>query len=212
MVDLVSLGTNSNTTGATLAITIGAAGVPAGSLIIVCVADASISVPAGSMTDSVPNTYTSAVSADNNNVTTNGAGEIWYAFNISALVNTNTITYTKAVTGSGCAMAAFYANGMQISADPHDTAVKASATGSSTTPSVTSGTPAISGELIIAMVSSTARGNDTFTQDSTNGAYVTPPVRVAASATSAIACAAGGTLINAGSAAKTYAPTLGTVR
>src|SRR5438105_1194548 len=100
MVSVTTIGTATGSVVASAAITVPAGGVPKGSLIVVCVADSSVSVVGGSVGDSKSNSYTRATGADNNNSTLNGFGAIFYAFNVAALVQNDTITYTLALTAS----------------------------------------------------------------------------------------------------------------
>lgn len=201
-VTVTNIGTNTGSTIATVAITVGAGGVPLGSRVIVCVADSSVSALGGSVADTGGNTYTRLTGADNNNVTTNGFGAIFSAPVTTALVNTNTITYTLALTAAA-AVTAFYIQSLGV-----DAAITTVTTGSSTAPSVTGGTPAGSGEFWVGAVSDTGPGTETFTQDATNAAWTTPPIRVGIATTGPTI--AGGAITSNLRTALTYAPTLGT--
>lgn len=206
-ISVTDIGTNSNTSGATVAVTVGVGGVPSGALIVVCICEQGSSTVGGSVADTAGNTYASAVSQTLSPGAT-AFMNVFYAFNASALVSTNTITYTKQTSGDRTAISAFYATGIQTSPDPLDGAVTASAKGSSSAPSVTSGTPGASGELFVGVVGVSGETTDTFTQDSTNGAYATPPTRVGTSGAGLDPVVAGGNLVNSGSSAKTYAPSI----
>ena len=202
MVAVTNLGSATGSTIATVAVTVPAGGVPLGSIVIVCVADSSISIVGGSMADTGLNIYTRITGADNNNLTANGFGAIFYAPVTTALVQNNTITYTLALTASA-AITAFYAQALSV-----DSAITQSATGSSTTPLVTGGTPGGSGEFWVGAVSNTGPGTETFTQDSTNAAWAVPPTRTGIAITGPTI--AGGAVTSGLTTALTYAPTLGT--
>jgi hypothetical protein len=202
---LTSIGSNSGAAVASVAVTVGVGGVPAKSLIVFCSCDASSNGPGGTVADTALNTYTSAVSALNNNTLASGFGTIFYAWNSVALSSGNTITYTPATTLRNAAVSAFYAAGMANTSNPLDKT--ASGTGTSSTPSVTSGVPKYSGELMVGVVSWAGLGTDTFTQDATNAAWATPPVQPS---TLALADVAGGTFVRANVSALTYAPAITT--
>lgn len=171
--------------------------VPAGSLIVVAVADAGNAAPGGSVTDG-SNTYSGILGANVANTTADGSQRLFYAFNSVALSGA-TITYSGTTTGSGPAIAAFYATGLNTSSDPHDAGVDTTATGTSSDPSVTSGSPAGTGELFVAL-NALGVANGSFTQDSGNG-WSTPP-----DFESGFILIAGGNQVNAGGSAKTFAP------
>lgn len=202
-VTVTNIGTATGSTVATAAITVPAGGIPVGSLIVVCVADSSVSIVGGSVGDTGVNTYTRITGVDNNNLTTNGFGAIFSAPVTTALVSGNLITYTLALTANA-ALTAFYAQVTTV-----DAAVTNTATGSSTTPSVAGlGAPAGSGEFWVGAVSNTGPGTETFTQDATNAAWATPPLRVGIAITGPTI--AGGAITSNLKTALTYAPTLGT--
>src|SRR5258706_2245004 len=199
---VTNIGSNTGVAVNTVAVTVPAGGVPAGALIVVCVSDNSVSGTGGlnAVADTGGNVYTSAVQANNNNAAANGCGIMYTANVTKALVNTNTITYTLGTATSSAAVAAFYIKGA-----PTLIEAKNSATGSSTTPSVTSGTPSVAGDLFIGMVSATTLVSS-FTQDSTNAAWASPPGQVSIAAPPL----GGGNVVNAGAGTRTYAPTFGT--
>jgi len=199
---VTNIGSNTGVAVNTVAVTVPAGGVPVGALIVVCVSDNSVSGTGGlnAVADTGGNVYTSAVQANNNNAAANGCGIMYTANVTKALVNTNTITYTLGTATSSAAVAAFYIKGA-----PTLIEAKNSATGSSTTPSVTSGTPSVAGDLFIGMVSATTLVSS-FTQDSTNAAWASPPGQVSIAAPPL----GGGNVVNAGAGTRTYAPTFGT--
>lgn len=207
MVAITSIGTATGSTVGSIAVTVPAGGVPLGALIVVCVADSSVSVVGGSVVDTALNTYTRITGADNNNLTTNGFGAIFYTLATTSLVQNNTITYSLALTANA-AVTAFYAQTIQAFSTV-DAAVTNTATGSSTAPSVAGlGAPAGSGEFWVGAVSNTGPSSETFTQDSSNAAWATPSTRVGIAVTGPTI--AGGAITSGLTSALTYAPTLGT--
>lgn len=172
--NVVSLGSNTNTSGATLAITIGAGGVPKGCAIFVFVTEKTTNAVNGTTADTASNTYAAINSGALAATTADGRGIIFASNNSAALVNTNTITYTKNLSGSNCAMSAFYVTG-QTSATTF-TEGATSATGTTGTITTTSGTLSV-GDLVVGVLcdsGSTAAGAAaTFTNAS---GFVTPPV------------------------------------
>jgi hypothetical protein len=194
------IGQNSNSSGATVTLT--GVTVPAGSLIVVATLDSNTTVGTGTVTDTL-NTYNVLTHGYPNNNDSNGVAEISYSYNVTALSNA-TITYTK-IFGFGMAsISAFYATGI-LTTDPKDTAVTNSATGSSTTPSVTSGTPGQSGELIVGVVFANSGSSKTFTQDSINAAWTAPPDQTVVHST---VMQIGGNIIKSGTGTSKYAPTI----
>ncbi len=199
-ITVTNIGTNTGSVTATVVITVPVGGVPVGSVIIVCVADSSISAVGGSVADTGGNTYTRQVGQDNNALTTNGFGAVFTAPVTTALVSGNSITYTLALTAAA-AVSAFW---VQVKSSP---LIAVSAAGSSTTPSNTGSGVSRTGTFCIGVVSTTNGSGDAFTQDSTNAAWATPPVRIGLAGGPTIA---GGSVTNNTTNALTYAPTFGT--
>lgn len=191
----------SSTAGTTIVATVPVGGVPSGALIVVGVVEKNSSV-GGSVTDSKGNTYTLAKGLLYNSSADFGA--IFYSPNAIALVSGDSITFTKAASGDTTAIDAIYATGI-LASSPLDTAVTASASGSSTSPLVTSGTPAMAGELLVALCAWDGNNSDTYSQAA---GFASPFVRVNASATNHRPIMCGGYEVNAGSAAQTFAPTI----
>jgi hypothetical protein len=190
-----NIGTTSNTSGATLAIS--GVTAPVGSVIVVGIFELTSTASPGTVSDGV-NTYVLAASGR-----TGGSGNIvsvYYAANAS--LSSGTITYTKHTSGSPAELTAVYVTGAQTS--PLDAAVTATGTGSSSTPSLASGTPALAGEMFLAFIGF-AGVSTSFTQDSGHG-WATPPNSVITAGNGNLA---GGSQVNAGSGAITFAPTLG---
>lgn len=192
---LTSLGTNTNATGATLALT--GCTVPGGALVVVCVMEAA--TVAGSVADNAPNTYSLASS-----VVVNAADivQAFYSSNVNFLSG-GTITYTKHTSGSACVISAFYITGELTSGSPLDL-VTTPTTGTSAAISITSGTAAVANELNVAVIGCIVAG-ETLTQDVTHAWQNFPVIESANSLT-----VAGGVFVNPGTAGLTYAPTLGT--
>lgn len=208
-ISVTDIGSNGNSTGATVAVTIPAGGVPSGAVIVVVTGEGSgvNFSTGGSMSDTV-NTYSQITHL--NNGTNLGYGVMWHADNVSALTSANSITWTKQTSGDVGVISAFYATG--VSASPLDTAVTASTAASTSTPSITSGTPSVAGELIVGGLTGTPASNGTLTFTN-GGSFVTPFDTVNSSVSgSGSATAAGGHEINAGSAAVTFSGTLSAAR
>lgn len=169
--------------------------IPAGSLIYVQTEDKSNSASDGTLSDGGINTYVKIARANLNGVQANGNLVVWYVKNCNALSGA-TLTFTPAIAGPNY-VGLIYATGIDTVA-PLDTAVTASATGSSTAPSVTSGTPAVSGELFVGAVAATS---STYTAD---GAWTSE--NGSGNGTLGIRCN-DAYQVNAGTGALTHAPT-----
>lgn len=206
-ISLTQIITNETGFSGTMVTTTGVA-VPTGSLILVAVRDDTSSVGTRTCVDSKSNTYTTVSQVAINNNTGLGAVTLFYAWNCIALTSTDTITVSSAHTSEIIQMTACYASGIQTSSDPQDTAVKATNTGVSTTPSVTSGTPVQAGELFVGVlgVGITEATDEGFNQDTGNG-WAAPPNRRFNTDGTRGGSVEGGTLVNAGTGTKTYAPT-----
>ena len=198
-ISVVNIATNSGKTVTSLAITVPAGGVPAGSLILVAVENISVTP---TVTDTAGNSYSHSKSL--------GTTFLFWVGNCLPLVSGNTITVSAA--SSTMAATAFYAVGVSAIADPSD--VSGSAAVSTTTPTVsTSSGTTVSGELLVGILGTIGPSGDTFTQDSTNegGFSASPaPVRVGTSGGSATtnATVAGGYVVWNSTGTATYAPTI----
>jgi hypothetical protein len=187
------------------------ASVPAGALIVVVVTQLTAATAVnGTMTDNAAGGANSYTVGASNIVDIVGVawvrGIIFYAYNVNALASGKVITYTPTGGSVNSAMSAFYVTGEQTSSAPLDASVTAVASNiGNTQPTVTSGTPGVSGELFVGAVLQGIVGTLSFTQDAANG-WAVPP-NEADDTTSALA--AGGNQINAGTGTKTFAPTLG---
>ena len=203
-ISVINLGTASGTAGATITIT--GVTVPSGSLIYVLSFERNSSGTQGIIDDGT-NSYNISIVGSPNGSAANGVSTSFYAFN-SIQLNNATITYTKDTSGVFASMAAFYASGIQTTSDPLDTVTNI-AVGNSTTPNVTTFGPLnATGELIVGNIAWNAGTGDTFTQDSINGAYATPPD----SLISSVAGIGGGNLVDSDTAPITYAPMLNNSR
>jgi hypothetical protein len=207
MATVVNIGSSSTIVSGQITIAVGAGGVPVGATVFVCCA-VTASGASGSIADTGFNIYSIFGSKTNNNSSTNGTGFLFAAAVTTALVSGNTIVWTL---GSGVSLAAvnvFYVLGLTVSASTGNVASDgsvAAAAGSSANPSVTSATPTVGGDFFVGMVSGTTLVSS-FTQDSTNAAWASPPGQVSTAAP----VLGGGNVVNPSATTRTYAPTFGT--
>lgn len=186
----------------TFSITVPAGGVPSGALLLAFLSSASAS-GTPTISDTASNSFTSFGLQYGNGIAANGYAQPWYAKNCNALSSGNTIVFTYVANFGGASGSAIYATGIDTTA-PLDTSVTATAGGSSTTPSVTSGTPGVAGELFVSWVFlKNLNGLTTATNDTGHG-WTAPFSKVAGGAYSHHYA---GYQINSGSSAITYAPT-----
>jgi hypothetical protein len=206
-VQVVNIGSSTTVTGGAVTITVGAGGVPAGAHIIVCAAwNATSNLP--TIADTASNTYQisgSATAQANNNTSALGASAIFRERTGGALVNGNTIVFTLPATSTLAAVSVFYATGLD--AVGADSVFYNSTFGSSSTPSVTSNPPSghHTDELVVAVVSGSSVIT-TYTQDSTNAAWASPPGVISTAAP----VLGGGWFVNHAGGTLTYAPTFNT--
>ena len=206
-ISLTNIATGITPGASPLTITVPSGGVPAGSLIVVVVDEQGTGTIGTTPTDTAGNTYHPVLATPLASGTT-WVAQVYYAYNCSALVSGNTISYTPHTAGDSIAMSAFYATGI-LTTDPIDTAVRATSTpGTTGTPGLTCGTPAYSGELIVfSLVGYPSTAWPTgFTQDSTNEAYQNFPTAIGIVADNI--GVAGGSYVNPAASAITYAPTI----
>lgn len=214
----VSIGTVANKTAEATTVLTTTAAVPAGALICVCYA---VDGQGGDFNGEVDSVVDSGGS--NVYVVAKGSGGgaddgavdagAYYAKNATALASGSTITidWNSASAPTAKAVSAFYVEGIDTGA-PVDTV--GSATGTSTTPSVsTSAATTQADVLTIGIVATEGPIGDTFTQDA-SPAYATPPVREGTTGASAVSnvTLAGGYFVESATGVKTYNPTLGTSR
>lgn len=202
---VTSLGTAIDTTGSTCVLS--GLTVPAGSLIFVTVRE-SVAIASGTISDSAGNAWITIPGAASGG--TAGFATNFYTYNSLAL-SAGSITYTKNTALNGTVLSALYATGIQTTANPIDNSVTAGPTTSAAAanpPSITSGIPSISGDLLIGV---TAAADPTtlltYTTDTGHG-WAVPPTFVAS--TAALGVVGGGSQVNSGTGATTFAPTFGT--
>ena len=183
---ITNIGTTGNL-GTAHTVTVTSA-ITVGTDVFVCIADAQNTI--GTMADSKGNSYSQLTS---HAIPGGGSAVVFHSNLTTQLFNNDTITYTStaSVRSDLSVFSVTGGNGL-------DTAVTASASGSSSTPSVTSGIPTQSGELFVGVVCQS--NTRTLTQPA--GGWAEPP--------NAILIANGvdgGNLVNSGAAALTYNPT-----
>src|SRR5208337_1677171 len=194
-INVADIGTYNNAAGATLG-TGAVVSCPAGATVIVCVSEATAST-IGTVSDGT-NSYAPAASeAMSGNV---GVGGVFYYYYSGAQTNI-TLTYTKSTTGDACSISVFWSTGL-LAVSPIDSAVTAVAQSTSATPSLASGTPGGSGELIVAMVAYDYTAAAAYTQPV---GFTTPPD----ASTAQFGAQLGGGCLNAAATLPvTFAPTL----
>lgn len=138
-----ALGGTNGASGTTLALTGNTT--PSGALLVVIVVEGT-AASAGTLADGAGNTYSIASSVAVPSAA--GFATVFYCANASALTN-QSITYTRQGSGHTCSLEASYITGI-ATATPLDATTTNSATGTSTSPSVTSGTPTQNGEFLFA--------------------------------------------------------------
>lgn len=212
----VSIGTAQNkTAGTDLVITVPAGGVPAGAMIVVCWANdnnGGVNDNVDAISDTAGNSYDEGLVGQGfvRNADGVNAG-IAFALNVGALSSGNTITLAGNSGAAAKAAAAFYVTGIATSSAKDQ---GGTATGTDTTPSVsTSAGTTQADEITIGIVGTEGPSGDTFTQDA-SPAYATPPVRIGTTGAAAASniTLAGGYFIETATGTKTYNPTLGTSR
>lgn len=197
-IGIADLTSNNNAAGATLAIA--SAVIPNNALVVVLVNEAT-STSTGSLSDGT-NTYT----AGPTEALGGSAGFAMVFYHYYTTGGTFTLTYTKKTSGVACTMAALYATGV-ASSTPLDSAVTAVSNGTSITPTVTSGTPSTSGELIIGFAAWSNASARAFTQQTAPPAFLAPPAAVTTQSTASVG---GGSFQYCGVNPITFNPTLAT--
>src|SRR6266404_1104646 len=185
-------------------VTVPTAGVPAGAHIIVIGCDngtGSLGNSNGTATDSAGNTYSSIAT-----IPVGTGVELSFLRSRSgnggglALVSGNTVTYTPGTGGTVCSVSVFWVSG--LAATGSDNAALGTNSGTSSSPTVTSGSPTGRGEFFIAAVA----GSTLITTYNQDNSWSSPPGIISTAAP----VLGGGNQINAGSGALTYAPTFDT--
>jgi len=197
---IVNIGTQSVTT-TTASVNQTGVNVPSGALIVV-IAHENTAVAAGSSgcSDGTNGAYSVATSLS----TGASFGQIFYFANSAALTNA-TITYTKSLsTDTPTTLSYFFITGLATSTPLDGTFTATVAFTTSTTPTVTSGAAAADGEFVIGACCYKGAGTATYTQPATPS-WTNPPNNQNANAGAQIGA---GFVINQGSSAVTYNPTL----
>lgn len=160
-ISVTNIGSAGATSGSNATITVGAGGVPGASLLCAGTSNRVNNAGYGTIADTPGNAYTQVTGDALAASQANGRGQLTYKENCTALTSGNTITYTPPANGANC-ISAFYATGVATTGSL-DTAVTAKATGTSTSPTVTSGTPTVAGELFVGLLCGFGNSG-TFTQ------------------------------------------------
>lgn len=187
----------SHTTSIGATLTLGSVNVPAGALIVACVFDGG-GTPSGTgstCADGTNGSYTGVLPTYVGNSSSNEYYIKLFYFANSAALSSATITYTPTSTGNYVTLSALYATGI-LKVSPYDSGVAAALGSSGGISSLTSGAPAVSGELFIGFAGSLG------TASQGSAPWATPPDgNVSFSAI-------GANQINSGSGALTYDPAL----
>jgi hypothetical protein len=204
-ISVTDLTNNISTAGATL--TLALTSIPAGAAIILGAGEYNTQV-VGTLSDGTNGAYTNAKTQSN---AAPSVLNLFYFLNSAAF--TGTATFTKGLSGSNATIQGVYATGI-ATASALDAAVTAGASSASANPPVinlASGTPGVSGELFVGISGGQTNGTvSTWTPDTGNGWNTPAPFAMFQSQVNSNAAhwQAGGYQVNAGSAAKTFHPTL----
>lgn len=196
-VSIVDLGGQGAGGGGAASVTVGSGGIPAGSTIVVLGNSSAGNFSGTAVTDTAGNTY---VLKGSSSYSAGSLAAIWVVQNCSALVSGNTITVHVPVgqlSIAALALVGVPASSLDLTTTP--------TVGTSSTPSITSGTPTMAGEIFVAGLAYVAVSpTTTFTQAA---GWSTPFDSITASGV--VQNLAGGSRIQTGSAAPfTYAPSL----
>lgn len=194
---VIDLGTATGGNGATSAkVTIGPGGVPAGSTIVVLVVPTTGSGALGGVIDTQSNTYAQkAIIRYDSNVL---FAAMYVCQNCAALTPGNTITFS--ISGGASIMSALAIRTSQaVSLDLNTTPTS----GKSTTPSLTSGTPSVAGEIFVGGVAYVTASPTTALVQAVG--WTTPPDFATPNSNQSLG---GGWLKNPGTSPQTYTPTL----
>lgn len=192
-IEVTTIGTASTGTSATLAITVPAGGVPAGSLIFVAICN-EWTPGVTKIEDTAGNTY---VRATKSSASYLPLTEGWYAKNCNALSSGNSITVTNG-SAARLRISALYGENVDTSS-PLDKAVNTRGA-SGTQPSLVSGTLSVEGELVIGVVGTASAR--TMTQDAD---FTAPPTEQVGTGTYAVY--GGNRVMGADTSSQTYNPT-----
>ena len=197
-VTAIDLGSTYQASGATLAFTPNGPAIPPGSCVVFVVCEAG-ATSNGAVSDGV-NTYSLVASQTLGG--SSGQLQVFRAYNAAAIGQYGaSVTYTKVGSANKCSMSGFAVTNVLSTSDPVDASVTVSGNGTTTTPSLTSGTPSVAGELFVCALGINSTGT-TYTQ---SGGLAAPPDNQINETTCQIA---GGSLINPGTSAYVFAPTV----
>lgn len=191
---VTNIGVN-NAIGSTVSVTVGTT-IPAGTDVIVCATDPN-SGTGGTVSDSKSNTYTLIQREVLGGSASNGNGYAFRSNLTTQLVSGDTITFHAAGSSLRPDISVFSVTG----GNGLDSGATAATTSSGfiNNPSVTSGTPAQSGELFVGVICH--QGTATLMQPA--GGWTNPPNPELVGGS-----VDGGHLVNSGASAVTYNPTL----
>jgi lambda family phage minor tail protein L len=198
------LGSNSNTSGATLGLSV-ASILAVGTLVVIGVGDKSVASSGGSLTDSQGNTYTSIVAGVIGS-STHGFGQVFYSILTTALTTLDTFTYTKQTSGAVASMSAMAATGGLSSSDLDSSVTVTGTVSSGASLSVTTGTPSVAGDLLVAFaIASRGSSLSAVTPDPSHG-WIFPPLDAVQSGTAGTdISSAGAYQVNAGTSTTVWA-------
>lgn len=196
---IIPIGSNIGIGVNTVVVTVPAGGVPSGAVIGVVISDTSN--VGGTIADTAGDGFLTLSEQSPGNTVT---GTLGYSASGNVLAPGDTITYTLGQAGKSAAVMAFYVTGANIALGNGVAEFLATNTGTSAAPSEISAVPVQSGEILVAMVAS-ASAVVSFTQDTTNAAWATPPGQVSIITPTLV----GGSVINPTLDPYTYAPLFG---
>lgn len=204
-VSVVNIGTAHATSGTTVTVTVGAGGVPAGVvIIIVCGYNNVHPNTGGTISDTAGNSYFGGALDGAYGVSASNTCMVFFTHLTSAALSSgNVITWTMdQSSGTRGAMSVFYATGLV--GPPENIGVFS--IGTSATPSSGLNNNLHVGDLVVGLVGIVG-SSGTFTQDSTNGPYATPPNESTTGTSNSDFRVDGGTMIATAVTHQTYAPT-----
>lgn len=199
-ITITNIASNSGTGVNTVVVTVPGGGVPVGNALGIIVIDSSN--VAGGVTDTPGSGYTNISQNAPANVATLA---VFVSASGHAFAGGNTITYTLGQAGHAATVNAFYVSGVDLALGNDIVEFLGSGAGTSTAPSATTIAPTVSCALFVGAVGA-ASAVTSFTQDTINAAWATPPGQVQITAPMLV----GGSFVSPGLGGRTYAPTLGT--
>jgi hypothetical protein len=206
-ITLTNIGNASNAGGASVVLAPGS-NVPSGVHVFVATIE-NENGPVGTVTDNSNGVQYTKISSGftvGTSVSTAAIFVLPAASNKSGILTSNNISYTKETGGDAGAITCWYVSGLTPAGKIFPDFFTFNG-GTSSAPTATqTGVAATNGLLIGVVFWGTT--TTTFTQDSTNAAYATPPTANTGEVTATCAVA-GGSFVTTGSTVSTYAPTLG---